>query len=267
MNHLQVADYITGWLKEKLLESGQKGFVVGVSGGIDSALVSTLCARTGYPTIVLSMPIHQPKDQFNRANEQVAFLEAHFPNVKSFLVDLTESYETIKKALPEEGRAELALVNTRSRLRMLTLYSVANSYCHLVAGTGNKIEDYGIGFFTKYGDGGVDISPIGDLVKSEVYAIAGKLGVPESILRARPTDGLWETDRTDEEQIGATYDELEWAMQYCDSEGIENPELLKSLQELDIRQLEVLDIYLSRHIANAHKMQMPPVCELEVLRG
>ncbi|MCX6155640.1 MAG: NAD(+) synthase, partial [Candidatus Kapabacteria bacterium] len=210
---------ITNWLLQKLDDSRQSGFVVGVSGGIDSATVSTCCAKTGKKLIALNMPIHQPSSQLSRAEEQCNWLKLNFTNVETFLIDLTEIYETIIRTLPLEAKNEIALVNLRSRLRMMTLYSFANSNNFLVAGTGNKVEDYGIGFFTKYGDGGVDISPIGDLTKTEVYQLAAYLDVPESIQKAAPTDGLWEIDRTDEEQIGATYPELEWAMDFCEKKS------------------------------------------------
>ena len=169
MNNKEISTHIINWLKDQLIISNQKGFVIGVSGGIDSAVTSTLCAETKFPIIVVNMPIHQPKDQFNRAVEHINWLNENYSNVTEHTVDLTQSFESYLESVPECAKSELALINTRARLRMLTLYSFANSNNYLVCGTGNKIEDFGIGFFTKYGDGGVDISPIAGLYKSEVY--------------------------------------------------------------------------------------------------
>jgi len=243
-----IACQIVDWL------SKYKGFVVGISGGVDSALVSTLCAKTGLPTVVVSLPIHQPKSHLERANEHIKWLKEKFPNVTSFEVDLTETFETFKKSIPLCAVSDLSLVNARSRLRMTTLYNFANSFGHVVAGTGNKVEDYGVAFFTKYGDGGVDISPIGDLTKTEVWNLARHLGVCESIVNAKPTDGLWNDDRSDEDQIGATYPELEWAMDFY-----ENFDKTKVLTE---RQQIVYNIYKTRHEQGLHKMCMPPVCKI-----
>lgn len=264
MNCEKVSDHIINWLKEQLINSKQKGFVIGVSGGIDSAVVSTLCAKTDYPCIVLSMPIYQVKDQFSRAEEHIKWLTEKYQNVRSFTIDLTNTFQILVDSLPQDAKGELALVNTRSRLRMTTLYSFANTNNYLVCGTGNKIEDFGIGFFTKYGDGGVDISPIADLVKSEVFALGKFLGVSDSILNAAPTDGLWEKDRTDEEQIGASYNELEWAMDFCQ----ENDCNLKfeNIPNLTERQYKVLEIYLNRNQSCKHKIQLPPVCDLNGIK-
>jgi NAD+ synthase len=260
MNNKEKIDYIIDWLKKQLSISFQKGFVVGVSGGIDSALVSTLCAMTGSPVTVISMPIYQEKKQLSRAERHIQWLTRKYENVNPYTIDLSEPFTQIKKILPNEAKQEIALVNTRSRLRMLTLYAFANSQNYLVAGTGNKIEDFGIGFFTKYGDGGVDISPIADLVKSEVYNLARELEINEEILVAPPTDGLWDDDKTDEDQIGATYSDLEWAMEYC--AGNENNIDVNLESNLTKRQKEILTIYLKRHQGAKHKMMMPPVCIL-----
>lgn len=250
----KITEHLVNWLKYYSVNSKTNGFVIGVSGGIDSALTSTLCALTGKSCIVISMPIRQTKHEYDRAKEHINWLEKKFPNVRGVEVNLTESFESIEKTLPTEIQDWLSMANTRSRLRMTTLYAFA---CHnkmLVAGTGNKVEDFGVGFFTKYGDGGVDLSPIADLMKSEVYALARHLGVVDSILNAKPTDGLWEDGRTDEDQIGATYDELEWAMRF-----MENPDELAGLSE---RQKTVLDIYNRMHNANKHKMIPIPVCTI-----
>lgn len=249
MNLENVKNQITEWLLNKLEESGCNGFVVGVSGGIDSAVTSTLCAATGAPTLLLNMPINQESGQYNRSNEHIENLSV-LPNVHSRVVDLTNTYKAFVSALGE--LTDLSRANLQSRIRMCVLYAEANNHNHLVAGTGNKVEDYGIGFFTKYGDGGVDVSPIADLLKSEVYALGRHLGVAESILVAKPTDGLWDDDRGDEDQIGATYDELEWALDFYDNGDPEDT--------ITPRQGEVLEIYTHRHKTTKHKLEAPPVC-------
>jgi NAD+ synthase len=246
-------DYIVNWIVNYLQKSGAKGLVVGVSGGIDSALTSTLCALTNYPTIVLNMPILQASPEYNRSCEHINWLKEKFSNVSSSEVDMSSVLSEYMKVLPKEIQTAHNMANLRSRLRMVCLYAFAGHYGYLVAGTGNKIEDFGIGFFTKYGDGGVDISPIADLLKSEVYQLARYLKVPQSIIHAKPTDGLFEGSPTDEEKIGASYDELEWAMKY-----LEKP----TNEPLTERQQKVLEIYKTRHQANLHKMMPIPVCTL-----
>lgn len=257
MNVEKVSEYIINWLKDYATNAGVKGFVVGVSGGIDSALTSTLCAKTGLPTLVVEMPIHQAESQVTRAQEHIAQLKERFQNVSDTRVNLTSTFETFKSAVPtldNEEKVNLTLGNTRARLRMTTLYYLAGIHSYLVAGTGNKVEDFGVGFYTKYGDGGVDVSPIADLMKSEVYALAAYLGVPNSIQVAKPTDGLWGDNRTDEDQLGASYDELEWAMQMQD--------LGKTEEDFEGRQQEVFKIYIRLNTINQHKMQPIPVCEI-----
>ena len=252
----EISEYISEWLLEYSQKSNTKGFVIGVSGGIDSAVTSTLAAETGKEVLVIEMPIHQDATQVTRAQDHIAFLKDKYPNVKSERVDLTDMYETFRKSIPTTDLAseELALVNTRARIRMTTLFYFAGMHNYLVAGTGNKVEDFGIGFFTKYGDGGVDLSPIADLMKSEVYDLGEELGVIESILTAAPTDGLWGDDKTDEDQIGASYDELEWAMEF-DEFGFDE-------DDLNERQTEVLSIFRRMNRANQHKMEPIPVCEI-----
>lgn len=257
MNSEKVALYIVNWLKEYATKANVKGFVVGVSGGIDSAVTSTLCAKTGLPTICVEMPIHQAASQVTRAQDHIAQLKENYSNVSDIRVDLTESFETFQTAFaPSESNAlkDLTLANTRARIRMTTLYYIAGLNSSLVAGTGNKIEDFGVGFYTKYGDGGVDLSPIADLVKSEVFALGAVLNVPESIQNAAPTDGLFGDSRTDEDQIGASYDELEIAMQQT-KEGVTST-------DLSGREKEVFDIYTRLHRNNQHKMNPIPVCEI-----
>ena len=211
-----INDHIVNWLKDYAFNARVKGFVVGISGGIDSALTSTLCAQTGLPTLCIEMPIHQPPSHVSRAQEHIGNLKDRFDNVSSALADLTPIFETFRQQVPkteDEHLLHLSLANSRARLRMTTLYYFAGINSALVAGTGNKVEDFGVGFFTKYGDGGVDISPIADLTKTEVRLLARHLGVTESILTAKPADGLFHDDRSDEDQLGATYEELEWAME------------------------------------------------------
>ncbi|MDG1404406.1 NAD(+) synthase [Polaribacter sp.] len=257
MNTEKVAEYIINWLKEYATNAKTNGFVVGVSGGIDSALTSTLCAKTGLPTLCVEMPIHQAESQVSRAEEHILQLKKRFENVSEVRVNLTSTFEDFKKTVPSiEGstKLNLSLANTRARLRMTTLYYFAGLQGLLVAGTGNKVEDFGVGFYTKYGDGGVDLSPIADLMKSEVYELAAYLGVPNSIQKAQPTDGLFGDSRTDEDQIGASYDELEWAMNMQD-EG-------KIFEDFSGREKEVFKIYTRLNTINQHKMMPIPVCEI-----
>lgn len=257
MNSESVKKHIVNWLSDQLNKSKQKGFVVGVSGGIDSAVTSTLCAETGAPIIVLNMPIHQNPNHVSRSDEHIAWLKSRYSNVSSYTVNLSEAFDGLCSSLPEEALGGFSLANTRSRIRMVALYAFANSNGFLVGGTGNKVEDYGVGFFTKYGDGGVDLSPIADLLKSEVYELSQHLGIVDSIQQAVPNDGLWEDGRSDEDQIGATYDELEWALNFYDQHKAGWISATMSA-----RQREVMDIYLARHIGNSHKLNAPPVCEV-----
>jgi NAD+ synthase len=246
-----VKKYIVKWLKDYSEKSGTNGFVVGVSGGIDSAVTSTLCALTSKRVIVLNLPIRQYKMEFDRSTEHINWLKNSFHNVESAEVNLTSTLESLEKTFPNDVQDFLTMANTRARLRMTTLYAFAGHHKLLVAGTGNKVEDFGVGFFTKYGDGGVDISPIADLYKTQVYALAKELSVVDSIQQAKPTDGLFADGRTDEDQIGATYPELEWAMEYTAK---------KESYALNERQKEVLRIFNQRHNANKHKMDAVPVC-------
>ena len=251
----KVTQYIVSWLKEYASNAGVKGFVIGVSGGIDSAVASTLCAKTGYPTLCLEMPIHQEENQVNRATRHISFLKNHFKNVTSNRVNLTPVFNSLVEAMPKvvnEDDRFMSLANTRARLRMTSLYYFAGLDNLLVAGTGNKVEDFGVGFYTKYGDGGVDLSPIADLMKSEVYEIANFLKINKEIQEAAPTDGLWGDDRTDEDQLGASYDELEWAMEIQEMGG--------KVNEFQGRQKEVYQTYLNLNQSNQHKMNPIPVC-------
>ena len=247
----EIITHISNWLKDYSDRSKTNGFVIGISGGIDSAVTSTLCALTGKRLIVLNLPINQNQTEFHRSTEHIDWLLKNFKNVETQTVELSDIFKGFEKDLPEPIQDFLTMANVRSRVRMITLYAFASHHKLLVAGTGNKIEDFGIGFFTKYGDGGVDLSPIADLTKTEVYDLASELNIIESIQKARPTDGLFADNRTDEDQIGASYSELEWAMDY-----VEN----KKTDTLNDRQKAVLEIYNSRNRANKHKMEAIPVC-------
>ncbi len=252
MKSKEISEFITTWLRDYCDHANQDGFIIGISGGIDSAVTSMLCALTEKKVILLSMPIRQTNAEYSRAMNHISDLKSRFSNVSSFDIDLTDTFSSFEKCMPfslEENH--LSMANSRARLRMTTLYAIAQANRCLVAGTGNKIEDFGIGFYTKYGDGGVDLSPIADLTKTQVWAIAKEIGVIQEIIDAKPTDGLWEDGRSDEDQIGASYPELEWAM---DFKGLES--------ELDERQKTVLDIYRRLNRINKHKMEPIPVCEI-----
>ena len=250
----KVSKHIIKWINTYLENSKMSGLVVGVSGGIDSALTSTLCAETGKNLICIEMPIKQGNDQVSRSKKHIEWLKSKYPNVSSILINLDNTYNMFVDSIPknESYKHDLSLANTRSRLRMVTLYYFSALNNFIVAGTGNKVEDFGIGFYTKYGDGGVDISPIADLLKSEVFNLAKYHNIIDEIINARPTDGLWNDNRTDEEQIGATYNELEKAM--LDES--------KSESNLSKREKEVMSIYKSFNSSNRHKMLPIPVCKI-----
>lgn len=258
INAENVANQIVNWLKKYAENAKVNGFVVGISGGVDSAVTSTLCALTGYKVVCLEMPIHQDEKQINRGKEHINQLKKRFENVSSIETDLTQTFDTFQNSVPKSddvAKYNLALANTRARLRMTTLYYIAGIEGLLVAGTGNKVEDFGVGFYTKYGDGGVDLSPIADLMKSEVYQLGQYLEIPTSIQTAAPTDGLFGDDRTDEDQLGATYDELEEAM-LADEEG-------KTENDFEGRKQEVFRIYKRLNTINQHKMNPIPVCKIK----
>ena len=253
----KVVDYIVNWLKDYATNAGINGFVIGVSGGIDSAVTSTLCAKTGLSLLCLEMPIHQAPSQVSRALNHIDWLKANFDKVEMTQINLTPVFDSLVASLPPVENEEerfMSLANTRARLRMTSLYYFAALNKLLVSGTGNKVEDFGVGFYTKYGDGGVDLSPIADLLKTEVYEIAKFLGINQEIIDAAPTDGLWGDDRTDEDQIGASYPELEWAMK-MDDDG-------KTIDDFSGRQKEVFKIYKSYNSANKHKMIPITICEI-----
>ena len=234
---------IDRWLKDYYYMYALKAFVVGVSGGIDSAVVSTLCAKTGLPTYVLTMPLHSKEENTELSELHAYGLVEKYSNVTMVNVDLTRTYDTLMTWVDDAFTGnELANANTKSRLRMVSLYQVAGSVGGIVVGTGNKVEDYGIGFYTKYGDGGVDIAPIADLYKTEVRELGGYLGVMNEIIDATPTDGLWDDGRSDEDQIGATYAELEEAMENSTGKAV--------------------DILYKFNSKNKHKMQPIPTFKL-----
>ena len=251
MNSEAVCKYIVHWLSDYLDSSTLNSFVVGVSGGVDSACVASLCAMTKSPTILLTLPIRQNKEEINRGLELCNKLMAEYKNVEHYDLNLDHLFDTFIATLPENSDNHLALANSRARLRMITLYGVAGNNRALVVGTGNKVEDFGIGFYTKYGDGAVDISPIADLNKTQVFSLADYLSVPASIQSAAPTDGLWDDERVDEDQIGASYNEIEWAMEYDGDRS-----------ELTHQQVKVLKIFRDLSMKNSHKFNPVPVCRI-----
>ena len=257
MQNQKIIDTIVHWLKDYAQKAKANGYIIGVSGGVDSGVVSTLCAMTGLKVLALEMPIRQKSDQSSRAQKHIQWLEQKFDNVQSMTINLDAPFLALENTIAIENNnfpnQNLALANTRSRLRMLTLYYFGQIHGLLVCGTGNKVEDFGIGFYTKYGDGGVDVSPIGDLYKTEVYQLARELDLIESIQNAIPTDGLWDTERTDEMQIGATYPELE---------KIQKDWEKKSEDDYTGRDLEVFKIFKRMNTAAQHKINPIPVCDI-----
>jgi NAD+ synthase len=245
---MTLQDQITAWIKNYAQQANMKSLVVGISGGIDSAVVSALCARTGLNTVAVTMPIRQRPDLHDLSMRQGAWLAERFDNVRHEIVDLTPVFDEFEKSLATYPNL-LGLANSRSRLRMVTLYQIAQTVSGLVVGTGNKVEDFGVGFYTKYGDGGVDISPIADCYKTEVWQMGRDLGVLDDIITAAPTDGLWDDGRTDEDQLGLSYADLEVAMR-MDLGEIEStaPELVANLEKYRVIQARSL-----------HKMNPIPV--------
>jgi NAD+ synthase len=261
----QRINHITKWLKAYARSANISTFVVGISGGIDSSVVSALCARTGLKTIVVQMPIRQNKKLDNCSSMQAGWLlEHHKETVTHISMDLTPVFSAFeKKTTPfcdveNASQVELAFANSRARLRMMTLYQIAQCHNGLVVGTGNKVEDFGVGFFTKYGDGGIDISPIGDCLKTEVWDMGRELGLPQEIIDAPPTDGLWADDRTDEDQLGMTYPELERAM----TNDRLDRECVYDTLPIPMNRDEKAQLKRYRDIRrrNLHKMTPIPVC-------
>jgi len=246
----KVAQYIVSWLDDYCVSAKAQGFIIGISGGVDSGLTSVLCAMTGKKVILLSMPIRQTTAEYSRAKNHLRALTERFDNVEVYDINLTDTFSEFEKNMPFDLKEQhLAMVNSRARLRMMTLYALGQANSILVVGTGNKVEDFGVGFYTKYGDGGVDLSPIADLTKTQVWDLAREVKVIEEIIEAQPTDGLWEDGRSDEDQIGASYSELEWAMNYNGD-----------TDNLSDRKAEVFAIYKHLNAINQHKMIPIPVC-------
>jgi NAD+ synthase len=243
MNSLKKIDYISDWIKDYAtsLSFQPVSLVIGVSGGIDSAVTSALCAKTGFKTIAVSMPIKQNINQHDLSLKHLDWLKNNFDNVETKIIELDKVFESFENTMKDFNNS-LAFANSRSRLRMVTLYQIAQANGGIVVGTGNKVEDFGVGFYTKYGDGGVDISPIADCKKTDVWNIGKSLGVIDEIIEAAPTDGLWDDSRNDESQLGLSYEEIEDAMENSNSKHI------KKYQE--IRE------------PNLHKMKPIPVCIL-----
>jgi len=246
---MNLQDNITAWIKNYADTAGMRTLVVGISGGIDSAVVSALCARTGLNTIAVSMPIRQRPELHDLSMQQGAWLTQTFDNVRHEIIDVTPVFDTFETKMNQYNNL-LGMANSRSRLRMVTLYQIAQSTQGLVVGTGNRVEDFGVGFYTKYGDGGVDISPIADCYKTEVWQMGRELGVLQDIIDAPPTDGLWDDGRTDSDQLGGlTYAELEMAMRQDNNElPIDNLEQLKNVEKY--RQIRARSL---------HKMNPIPV--------
>jgi len=241
MNVSDRISHITNWISNYAKSNSNKTFelVVGISGGIDSAVTSTLCAMTGIRTHVVSMPIKQNPSQHDLSLIHINWLKKKYNNIHTYIIDLDEVFKIFQKTM-NEFDSELAFSNSRARLRMVTLYQIAQNYKALVVGTGNKVEDFGIGFFTKYGDGGVDISPIADCTKSQVWEIGKELGVNNEIIKAQPTDGLWDDSRNDEDQIGLSYEQIEDAMENDKSPFYEKFKKIRT--------------------SNLHKMKPIPIC-------
>lgn len=253
---------ITKWIKDYAKKAKVDTLVIGISGGIDSSVVSTLCAKTGMKTVVVQMPIRQNKKLDNRSSLHASWLLERFDNVTHMNMDLTPVFNAFEKKVdPFCGISddtydtyELASANSRARLRMMTLYQIAQCHGGIVVGTGNKVEDFGVGFFTKYGDGGVDISPIGDCLKTEVWAMARELGIEQEIIDAPPTDGLWDDGRTDESQLGMTYPELEHAMALNNADNcVYDPLALTKTEKAQLKK------YREIRARNMHKMNPIPV--------
>jgi len=254
IDYENLSDKIQEWILTYTVNHKITTLVVGVSGGIDSAVVSTLCAQTGLPTIVVGMPLNSSPENTELSNKHISFLCEKYKNVNGYTIDLSKTFQEFKSHVlfEKEFNSELGFANTKSRLRMMTLYQIATSINGIVVGTGNKVEDFGVGFYTKYGDGGVDISPIADLYKTEVRNLGRHLGVIDEIIKAEPTDGLWEDNRVDEVQIGATYEELEWAME----KGIDK-------QNYSQKEYKIIETYLSFNKKNKHKMVSIPIFDLK----
>ena len=246
---MELHERIKDWIKDYATKNNIDQLIVGVSGGIDSAVTSTLCALTGIPTYCIVMPIRQKQEQTDLGIDHCLWLGENYMNASWEMIDLTKVFETFED-LFLAPKNELALANSRARLRMMTLYQKAQTFNGIVVGTGNKVEDFGVGFYTKYGDGGVDISPLADLYKTEVWELGKTLGIDQRIIDAKPTDGLWADNRIDEDQLnGLTYPELEWCMQNIDL----------PVEDMTEQQMDNIELYKTIRSKNLHKMQPIPV--------
>ena len=243
MKPVEKAQFISNWIKDYVnkMPSKAQSLIIGISGGIDSSVSSTLSAMTGIKTIVLSMPIKQKSSQHDLSLKHQEWLVKNFDNVEAHTINLDKLFETFESTLSNFD-SELGMANSRARIRMTTLYQAAAANKGIVVGTGNKVEDFGVGFYTKYGDGGVDISPIADCNKSEVWEIGKSINILKEIIDAAPTDGLWDDGRTDEGQLGLKYEELEEAMNNVNSINREKYEKIRKM--------------------NLHKMEPIPVCKI-----
>jgi len=250
IDYENLSEKIEKWIKNYVQLNGIETLVIGVSGGIDSAVVSTLCARTGIQTFAVGMPLNSKPENTRLSELQLDFLSKL--NVQTIEIELSETFKSFETLISNTFVSELANANSKSRLRMMTLYHIATVINGIVVGTGNKVEDFGVGFFTKYGDGGVDISPIADLYKTEVRELGRYLGIPQEIINATPTDGLWDDDRNDEQQIGATYEELEWVMEH----GVEKFSYTE-------KEYNVAKIFETFNQKNNHKMVPIPIFNLK----
>lgn len=267
----ELEDRIVKWISDYCITHPSiKSLVVGISGGIDSSVVSTLCALTGMPTYVVGMPINQLEDQESLSDAHGEWLSKKFNNVKFIKTDMSHVYDSFLQTISLDigesfATNKLAQANTRSRLRMVTLYQIAGSVGGIVVGTGNKVEDYGVGFYTKYGDGGIDIAPIADLYKTEVWMLGEHLGVDERIISAAPTDGLWDDGRTDTDQLGVSYQLLEWVMESGITNWYGDPiDKLDQWQgkPLTEEQRSAVNQYVKFNTQNKHKMVEIPTFKL-----
>ena len=236
---LFIKDWILNYVNS--MPKKAESLVIGISGGVDSSVTSTLCAMTGLKTIVLTMPINQISSQHDLSLKHKDWLKEKFENVESHIIKLDEVFNSFKSSLSNFDN-EHGMANSRARIRMTTLYQVAAANKGIVVGTGNKVEDFGVGFYTKYGDGGVDISPIADCTKTEVWELGKEMNILKGIIETPPTDGLWDDGRTDEGQLGLSYKELEEAMENENSKNREK--------------------YLKIRKVNLHKMESIPVCKI-----
>ena len=269
MKSKQRIKHIVKWIRNYAKTARVDTLVVGISGGIGSSVVSALCAEAGLHTIVVQMPIRQNKQLDNRSSMQATWLMDRYKNIVHMSMDLTSVFSAFEKKLDpfcnvDDQNIEqnnLAFANSRARLRMMTLYQIAQSRHGIVVGTGNRVEDFGVGFFTKYGDGGVDISPIGDCLKTEVWDMGREFGLPQEIIDAPPTDGLWSDNRTDQDQLGMTYPELERAManDQLDRECVYDSLPIQMTRE----EKSQLKRYREIRSRNMHKMQPIPVCKID----